>query len=411
MNPTVREIFTKAAVLQADERESYLAEACGDDAELRMEVQRLLVDSERADSFFGETSPDEVDATLMDDATVTGDDTLPDGAASSGHGGINEQAGDVIGSYTLLKPIGEGGMGTVWEAEQHEPIHRKVALKVVKAGMDTREVLARFEAERQAVAMMDHPGIAKVLDAGATPAGRPFFAMELVDGVPLSTYCQQHQLGTRERLELFRGVCSAINHAHQKGIIHRDLKPSNVLVAQVEGEPVPKVIDFGIAKATEDKLTESTLQTLAGQLVGTPAYMSPEQAGMDNLDIDTRSDIYSLGVMLYELLAGRPPFEPKTLFEAGYEEMRRIIREQEPPKPSTRISGLGQEHQTSITQSTGLSTEKLSKTLRGDLDWIVMKALEKERDRRYETANAFAADIGRYLADEPVEAAAPSASY
>jgi len=392
MTSSAHKIFIQALDLDQIEREAFLEKACGDDAELRLEIQRLLIDAEQADSFFGDTAG----------ATLISEDSIESFA---------EQEGDQIGPYTLLEPVGEGGMGTVWKAEQHEPIHRLVALKVVKAGMDTREVLARFEAERQALAIMDHPGIAKVLDAGATPTGRPYFAMELVDGIPVSQYCQAHGLGTRARLELFRRVCSAINHAHQKGIIHRDLKPSNVLIAEVEGVPVPKVIDFGIAKATEEKLTESTLQTMAGQFLGTPAYMSPEQAGMDNLDIDTRSDIYSLGVMLYELLAGRPPFDPKTLHAAGYEEMRRIIREEEPPKPSTRISGLGQEEKTSITQSTGLQTERLSKTLRGDLDWIVMRALEKERDRRYETANAFAADISRYLNDEPVEAAAPGAGY
>ncbi len=281
---------------------------------------------------------------------------------------------------------------------------RMVALKVVKAGMDTKQVLARFEAEQQALALLDHTNIAKVLDAGATETGRPYFVMELVKGIPITQFCQGQKLATKARLELFRDVCSAINHAHQKGIIHRDLKPSNVMVTLHGDKPVAKVIDFGIAKATQQKLTDKTLFTRFEQFLGTPVYMSPEQAALSGLDIDTRSDIYSLGVLLYELLAGKPPFDPKTLLSKGYEEMRRIIREEEPPKPSTKLT----ETQSSANNK---FVNVSPSALKGELDWIVMKAIDKDRGRRYETANAFAADIGRYLENEPVRAAAPSTFY
>ncbi len=317
---------------------------------------------------------------------------------------LGEAEGDVIGSYALRQKIGEGGFGVVWMAEQSQPMSRMVALKVVKAGMDTKQVLARFEAEQQALALLDHPNIAKVLDAGATETGRPYFVMELVKGIPITQFCQEQKLATKARLELFRDVCSAINHAHQKGIIHRDLKPSNVMVTLHGDKPVAKVIDFGIAKATQQKLTDKTLFTRFEQFLGTPVYMSPEQAALSGLDIDTRSDIYSLGVLLYELLAGKPPFDPKTLLSKGYEEMRRIIREEEPPKPSTKL--------TETQSSAGNKFVNVSPTaLKGELDWIIMKAIDKDRGRRYETANAFAADIGRYLENEPVLAAAPSAAY
>ena len=324
---------------------------------------------------------------------------------------VSEKEGDVIGPYTLRQEIGAGGFGVVWMAEQSEPISRMVALKVVKAGMDTREVLARFEAERQALAMMEHPNIAKVLDAGATPGGRPWFAMELVKGIPITEFCDQQKFDTRQRLELFRDVCGAVNHAHQKGIIHRDLKPSNVMVTLHGDKPVVKVIDFGIAKATQSKLTDKTLFTRFEQFLGTPVYMSPEQAAMSGLDIDTRSDIYALGVLLYELLAGRPPFDPNTLVSAGYDEMRRIIREEDPPSPSTRLNTLVAEESTRVAEAHRSDPQKLGRLLHGELDWIVMKSIDKDRSRRYETANALAEDIGRFLEDEPVQAAAPSSAY
>ena len=317
----------------------------------------------------------------------------------------------MIGRYKLLQQIGEGGFGTVWMAEQMEPVSRRVALKIIKLGMDTREVMARFEQERQALAMMDHPNIAKVLDAGATDKGRPFFVMELVKGMPITQYCDEAGLGTRERLALIGDVCSAINHAHQKGIIHRDIKPSNVMVTQHGDKPVVKVIDFGIAKATQGKLTDKTLFTRFEQFIGTPVYMSPEQASTSGLDIDTRSDIYALGVLLYELLTGKPPFDAKSLASAGYEEMRRIIREVEPAKPSSRISTMAGEERTLLAKVRHIEPDKLHRLVEPDLDWIVMKAIEKDRSRRYETANGFAEDIRRYLANEPVSAAAPSVAY
>ena len=301
-------------------------------------------------------------------------------------------------------------MGTVYMAEQTEPVRRKVALKVIKPGMDTRQVIARFEAERQALAMMDHVNIARVLDAGATESGRPYFVMELVHGVPITKYCDDNRLTPRERLELFVPVCQAIQHAHQKGIIHRDIKPSNVMVTLYDGKPVPKVIDFGVAKATEQKLTERTLFTQYGTMVGTLEYMSPEQAEMSALGVDTRSDIYSLGVLLYELLTGSTPLSHKRLKEAAYGEILRMIKEEEPPRPSTRLSDSG-EALASISAQRHTEPAKLTKLMRGELDWIVMKTLEKDRNRRYETANGFATDVQRYLADEPVQACPPSAWY
>ena len=311
---------------------------------------------------------------------------------------------------SCLQQIGEGGMGTVFMAEQTQPVQRKVALKVIKPGMDSRQVIARFEAERQALALMDHVNIARVLDAGTTEAGRPYFVMELVHGVPITKYCDDNHLTPRERLELFVPVCQAIQHAHQKGIIHRDIKPSNVMVTLYDGKPVPKVIDFGVAKATEQKLTERTLFTQYGTMVGTLEYMSPEQAEMSALGVDTRSDIYSLGVLLYELLTGSTPLTHKRLKEAAYAEILRMIKEEEPPRPSTRLSDSG-EALASISAQRHMEPAKLTKLVRGELDWIVMKTLEKDRNRRYETANGFAADVQRYLDDEPVQACPPSAWY
>jgi serine/threonine protein kinase len=324
---------------------------------------------------------------------------------------LSEQPGDRIGRYKLLQEIGAGGFGVVYMAEQEEPVRRRVALKIIKLGMDTKEVIGRFEAERQALALMDHPNIAKVLDAGATAGGRPYFVMELVKGVRITDYCDKHNLTTRQRLDLFFQVCHAIQHAHQKGIIHRDIKPSNILVAMQDGVPVPKVIDFGIAKATEQRLTEKTLVTAMGDFIGTPAYMSPEQAEMTGLDIDTRSDIYSLGVLLYELLTGKTPFDPKELLAKGIEAMRRSIREEEPRRPSTRLTTMDEGELTTTAQRRQTDAPKLVHLVRGDLDWIVMKCLEKDRTRRYETANGLALDLLRHVNSEPVLARPPSNAY
>jgi serine/threonine protein kinase len=315
-----------------------------------------------------------------------------------------------IGPYHLLEKIGEGGMGEVWVAEQHKPIHRRVALKLIKAGMDTRQVIARFESERQALAMMDHPAIAKVFDAGETSDGRPYFVMEYVQGIPITTYCDQNRLTTKERLELFRHVCEGVQHAHQKAIIHRDLKPSNILVAIQDGVAVPKIIDFGVAKATAQSLTERTMYTELGMLIGTPEYMSPEQAEMSGQNVDTRTDIYSLGAILYELLIGALPFDPKELRRAGFDEIRRKIREEDPPKPSTKLSTMGD---ASIARALSRRTEPpaLIRQIRGDLDWITMKALEKDRTRRYGSPSELAADIDRYLHNQPVVACPPSTLY
>src|SRR5262245_14997480 len=300
-------------------------------------------------------------------------------------------------------------MGSVYVAQQTEPVKRAVAVKVIKAGMDSKAVLARFEAERQALALMDHPNIARVLDGGATPSGRPFFVMELFEGVPITQFCDQNRLTPRRRLELFAQVCSAIQHAHTKGVIHRDVKPSNVLVALIDGLPVVKVIDFGIAKAQE-RLTDKTLVTGAAQVVGTPLYMSPEQAEPGAVDVDTRSDVYSLGALLYELLTGTTPFDRERLREAPFDELRRIIREEEPPRPSARVGAVGAEA-LALSEQRRTDPRQLGRLLRGELDWVVMKCLEKDRSRRYQTADALARDVARYLADEPVEACPPSAAY
>ena len=324
---------------------------------------------------------------------------------------IDEGPGTTIGPYKLLAKLGEGGFGVVWAAEQREPVKQRVALKIIKIGMDTKQVVARFEAERQALAMMSHPNIAKVLGAGSTDSGRPYFCLELIRGIPITQYCDENKLPTNERLELFIKVCRAIQHAHQKGIVHRDIKPSNILVSIHDGEAVPKVIDFGIAKATQQELTEKTIYTQLQQFIGTPAYMSPEQAVMSGLDIDTRSDIYSLGVLLYELLTGRTPFDAKELMESGLDGMRQIIREREPERPSTKLSALQNEERTTTAQRRSSEFPNLISVLRGDLDWIAMKALEKDRTRRYDTANGLAMDIRRHLDNEPVTARPPSALY
>ncbi len=326
--------------------------------------------------------------------------------------GAPEKPVDRIGRYRLLERLGEGGCGVVYQAEQQEPMRRLVALKIIKPGMDSRQVLARFEAERQVLALMDHPNIARVFDAGESEAGHPYFVMELVKGQRITDYCNSAKLSTQERLALFVQVCQAVQHAHQKGIIHRDIKPSNILMSSHDGKAVPKVIDFGIAKATSRQtLGNQTTFTAFDQFIGTPAYMSPEQAGANNADIDTRSDIYALGVLLYEMLTGHTPFESRELMEKGFEEIRRIIRETDPPRPSARLSTLAAEERTTVAEQRQTKSLRLIEQIRGDLDWIVMKALEKEPERRYETAIAFGADVTRYLGDEPVIARPPTQSY
>ncbi len=333
-------------------------------------------------------------------------------AANAGSTGTfipDEEAGSMIGRYKLLQRVGKGGMGEVWMAQQREPVQRNVAIKIIKSGLSGDQVVARFEAERQALAMMDHPNIAKVLDAGATAAGRPYFVMELVKGVPFNQFCDHEKLTLKDRLELFIPVCNAVQHAHQKGVVHRDLKPTNVLIALYDGKPVPKVIDFGVAKATTQKLTERTMFTEVGQIVGTLEYMAPEQAELNNLDVDTRADIYSLGVMLYELLTGATPFSAKQLRGEAFIEMLRLIKEVEPPKPSTKLSN--SEELPAVAAKRKLEPKSLARLVKGELDWIVMKCLEKERSRRYETAKQVAEELGRFLRNEPVQAGPPSTAY
>jgi serine/threonine protein kinase/tetratricopeptide (TPR) repeat protein len=388
-------IFTTALEMEsADQRAAYLDEVCAGQTDLRRKVEELLFAHVRAGNF-------------LDKAAEAWNAHLPTGGPQV----LAEGPGTVLGPYKLLEQIGEGGMGLVFMAEQSRPVRRRVALKLLKPGLDTRQVVARFEAERQALALMDHPQIAHVYDAGTTASGRPYFVMELVRGVPITEFCDQRRLTPRQRLELFATVCQAVQHAHQKGIIHRDLKPSNVLVTLHDVVAVPKVIDFGIAKATTQRLTERTLFTHFALMIGTPLYMSPEQAEMNCLDVDTRSDVYALGVLLYELLTGTTPFESETLKKVGLDEMRRIIREEEPPTPSQRLSTLEAKAYSTISERRGADERRLCQLLQGELDWIVMKALEKDRNRRYESASALAADVQCYLNDETVAACPPSAGY
>jgi len=382
----IKELFLAACERPAEERSAFLGKVCGGDEELRREVESLL--------------------------------HFHDDAASVPPGGIEglqlrTPAGPTperIGNYRVLQRLGEGGMGVVYEAVQEKPVRRRVALKLIKWGMDTKEVVARFESERQALALMSHPNIAKVLDAGATEQGRPYFAMEFVKGVPITEYCDVHQLSTQERLALFIQICGGVQHAHQKGVIHRDMKPSNVLVVMEGDRPVPKIIDFGVAKATAQRLTEQTVFTKLGQWIGTPEYMSPEQAEMTGVDVDTRTDVYSLGVMLYELLVGAVPFDPQELRCAGFDEMRRRIREEEPVRPSTKVSSLGDASQVAAKQRR-TDLHGLVRTLRGDLDWITMRAIEKDRMRRYASPSELSADIERHLRNEPVLAGPPRTTY
>ena len=404
LNGRTEEIFFAALEVASEERPAYLERACAGDAGLRARVERMLSKLSGAEQLFKD-GPAAVD--ISEIAALPGFQEQV-GLLSN----PEAEVGKRIGPYKLLQKIGEGGCGVVYMAEQEKPVRRRVALKIIKLGMDTKSVIARFNAERQALAMMEHPNIARVLDAGATETGRPYFVMELVRGTKITELSDANNYDMRQRLEMFVQVCLAVQHAHQKGIIHRDLKPSNILVTMRDGVPVPKVIDFGIAKATGgERLTDMTVFTAYEQFIGTPAYMSPEQAEMSELDVDTRSDIYSLGVLLYELMTGRQPFDQKELLQAGLIEMRRTLREREPSRPSTRIAELRREELTQTATQRRVEPPRLALLLKGDLDWIVMKALEKDRNRRYQTANALAMDVQRYLNNEPVLARPPSRLY
>ena len=381
------EIFAALVELPASGRAAHLERVCANDPAQKARIEALLRGFEASDGF--------LETPAFERPRVAAE-TMP---------------GDLIGRYRLIRRIGSGGCGIVYLAEQEEPVRRQVALKVIKLGLDTKQVVARFEAERQALAMMDHPGIARVFDAGTTQTGSPFFVMEFVDGLPITKFCDTHSLSTRARLEVFSQVCLAVQHAHQKGVIHRDIKPSNILVTMQDGVPMPKVIDFGIAKATMGRLTQQTLVTSLEQFMGTPAYMSPEQAEWRGFDIDTRSDVYSLGVVLYELLTGRPPYETQTLVQAGIDEIRRIIREVDPPRPSTRLSSMDAGDRSQIAQLRRSVAPHLQSLLRGDLDCIVMRCLEKDRERRYGTAHELVDDLRRHLQHEPVLARPPELGY
>ncbi|MBI4324456.1 MAG: serine/threonine protein kinase, partial [Chloroflexi bacterium] len=388
------------------QRQAFLDAACAGQPELRRRVAQLLQAQEQADRLFAES------AASFYFAPASAEHVDPKSAAgvqpSPLRTGLAEAPGDVIGHYTLGEKIGEGACAVVYMAEQERPVRRQVALKIIKPGMDTRLVIARFAVEWQALALMDHPHIAKVLDAGATPRGRPYFVMELVRGVAFTDFCDGHHLALPERLRLFIQVCHAVQHAHQKGIIHRDLKPSNILVTPRDGPPVPKVIDFGIAKAMEGQLPGLTLAGGFPRLLGTPAYMSPEQVEVTGIDVDTRSDIYSLGVLLYELLTGETPFESNALLLAGFDEMRRTIRDEEPLRPSARLKSMAANNLSKMAEQRRTEPPRLARLLQGDLDWIALKCLEKDRQRRYQTANALAMDLQRHLEDQPVVARPPS---
>jgi eukaryotic-like serine/threonine-protein kinase len=411
-------IFLEALTRAPAQRAAFLDEACAGQPQLRAAVAALLAAHE-ASGVLDEpaveavqtvdSEPDPPRPVATGEYTPQPEEAPPRSATTIDCQPKVEPGAAIAGRYTLQEKIGEGGMGEVWVAKQTEPVKRKVALKLIKTGMDSKAVLQRFEQERQALALMDHPNIARVLDGGLTPTGQPFFAMELVNGLPLTRFCDEAKLTPRQRLELFVPICQAVQHAHQMGIVHRDLKPANILVTRIDGRPVPKVIDFGVAKATSGKLTDESLSTQFGAVVGTLEYMSPEQAVFSGEDIDTRADIYSLGVILYELLTGLRPIEAKRLKKAALTEMIRIIREEEPSKPSTRLST--DEARPSLAALRQTEPRKLMALLRGELDWVVMKCLDKQRDGRYETANGLARDLQRYLADEPVEARPPSAGY
>ena len=391
-------LFQEALSRAPEERGAFLDQACEGRSSLRAAVEALLAAHEKVDNILDKPLPD-LDETV-DSGTAAGQyaaiaDRPAEFEPTKEYRGAGEAGLVIAGRYTLLKKIGEGGMGEVWAANQSEPVKRKVALKLIKAGMDSGAVLQRFEQERQALAMMDHPNIARVLDGGATPTGQPFFVMELVNGLSLTKFCDESRLTPTQRLELFVPICRAVQHAHQKGVIHRDLKPANILVTQVDGKPVPKVIDFGVAKAVSGKITEETLSTGFGAVVGTLEFMAPEQAGFSSDDVDTRADVYSLGVILYEMLTGLRPLDARRLKQAALTEMIRVIQEEEPSRPSTRLST--DESLPSLAAQRAIDPRKLMALLRGELDWVVMKCLEKQRDRRYETANGLARDIQRYL--------------
>ncbi len=404
--------FQGLAIADGSERAAFWDKACAGDATLRVEVARIWSEHREAETFLADCRPPILSDATRAIRTFAQTPPPPDEAEAYADFDADRLVGTRIGPYALRRKLGEGGCGVVYLAEQDHPLRRQVALKVIKLGMDTRGVIARFEAERQALAIMDHPNIARVFDAGATETGRPYFVMELVQGIKITTYCDEARLDLRQRLDLFVEIAGAIQHAHQKGIVHRDLKPSNILVAALDGKPTPKVIDFGIAKAANgNRLSDATVHTLGGQFIGTPTYMSPEQAQTGGVDVDTRSDIYSLGVLLYELLAGKTPFEQSELLRQGLDRMRRTLLESDPLPPSARLRAMPEAERSQVALCRGTEAAKLKANLEGDLDWIVAKALEKDRARRYQTASDFAADIRRHLNHEPISAGAPGRLY